>query len=442
MKAFYTKRNILIWLAFFLITNTFVVFLDKILLTLLSFFGFIALNIFAGITPRRKRKFRNRLCSHGAVLLGSFVLSVIPTLVFQGVVLVVALVTGNALLVTSLLICALGWLVIFWNGMLSIYAGSTQLGIRYRVMGALLGMIPIVNIFILRKIMHIVLEEAVFEEARDLRNEARSGEQICRTRYPIVLVHGVFFRDWKLLNYWGRIPEELETNGAKVYYGNHESASPVSISADQLTRRIRQIVEKTGCEKVNIIAHSKGGLDCRYALSECGAEKYVASLTTINSPHRGCEFADYLLKQVSPTVQRQIAETYNRTMRRLGDQNPDFMGAVKDLTASSCQMRNEQLSDAPGVYYRSVGSVLHKAREGRFPMNFSYHLVNHFDGVNDGLVGEKSFQWGEDYRLLAIEGDRGIAHSDMTDISRENIPGFDVREFYVELVRELKDRGL
>ena len=58
MKAFFTKRNILIWLAFFLITNTFVMFLDKMLLTLLNFFGFIVLNIFAGITPRRKRKFR------------------------------------------------------------------------------------------------------------------------------------------------------------------------------------------------------------------------------------------------------------------------------------------------------------------------------------------------------------------------------------------------
>ena len=69
-------------------------------------------------------------------------------------------------------------------------------------------------------------------------------------------------------------------------------------NSGELAERIRQIVEETGCEKVNIIAHSKGGLDSRYAISECGMGKYVASLTTINTPHRGCEFADYLLSKI------------------------------------------------------------------------------------------------------------------------------------------------
>ena len=35
----------------------------------------------------------------------------------------------------------------------------------------------------------------------------------CKTRYPIVLVHGIFSRDMKLLNYWGRIPAALIRNG-------------------------------------------------------------------------------------------------------------------------------------------------------------------------------------------------------------------------------------
>ena len=29
----------------------------------------------------------------------------------------------------------------------------------------------------------------------------------------------------------------------------------------------------------------------------------------------------------------------------------------------------------------------------------------------------------------------------MIDLNRENIPGFDVREFYVKLVHDLKERG-
>ena len=43
--------------------------------------------------------------------------------------------------------------------------------------------------------------------------------------------------------------------------------------------------------------------------------------------------------------------------------------------------------------------------------------------------------------LLETKGERGISHGDMIDLNRENIPGFDVREFYVGLVAELKRRG-
>ncbi len=55
-----------------------------------------------------------------------------------------------------------------------------------------------------------------------------------------------------------------------------------------------------------------------------------------------------------------------------------------------------------------------------------------------GLVGVESFQWGANYQLLKVDGKRGISHGDMIDLNRENIPGFDVREFYVQLVFKLK----
>ena len=58
------------------------------------------------------------------------------------------------------------------------------------------------------------------------------------------------------------------------------------------------------------------------------------------------------------------------------------------------------------------------------------------------MVSEKSFVWGEKYTFLTTEGSRGISHGDMIDLNRENIEGFDVREFYVKLAADLKDRGL
>lgn len=94
------------------------------------------------------------------------------------------------------------------------------------------------------------------------------------------------------------------------------------------------------------------------------------------------------------------------------------------------------------MFYQSTGSQLNSAVGGRFPLNFSYHFVKHFDSDNDGLVSVESSKWGENNIFLTVKGRRGISHGDMIDLNRENIKEFDVREFYVGLVNDLKKRGL
>ena len=202
------------------------------------------------------------------------------------------------------------------------------------------------------------------------------------------------------------------------------------------------MLAETGAEKVNIIAHSKGGLDCRYAMAKLGMAPYVASLTTVNTPHIGCVFADYLLHVIPDVVKNKVADTYNATLTKLGDDSPDFLAAVNNLTAFYCTKLDREMPVPDGVYCQSIGSVLIKAKGGKFPMNLAHPLVKHFDGENDGLVAERAFPWGEKYTLLKPTGKRGISHGDVIDLNRENIEGFDVREFYVELVADLKAKGL
>ena len=45
------------------------------------------------------------------------------------------------------------------------------------------------------------------------------------------------------------------------------------------------------------------------------------------------------------------------------------------------------------------------------------------------------------YKRVLIITDPFIANGDMIDLNRENIKGFDVREFYVGVVRGLKKMG-
>ena len=169
--------------------------------------------------------------------------------------------------------------------------------------------------------------------------------------------------------------------------------------------------------------------------------KHVASLTTITTLHRGCEFAEYILTKSPEKLQSSVAKAYNTALRRMGDYAPDFIGACRDLTKSACAEFNERVKDPDGVYIQSYGSLLKNPGGGQFPLNLTYNFVGMFDGGNDGLVGEKSFAWGSDFHLVTSPGKRGISHGDVIDLNRENIPGYDVREFYVQLVADLKKRG-
>ena len=46
------------------------------------------------------------------------------------------------------------------------------------------------------------------------------GRESCATKYPLVLLHGLSYRDdMALLASWGRIPDVLTEAGAKVFLG-------------------------------------------------------------------------------------------------------------------------------------------------------------------------------------------------------------------------------
>ena len=77
-----------------------------------------------------------------------------------------------------------------------------------------------------------------------------------------------------------------------------------------------------------------------------------------------------------------------------------------------------------------------------FPLNLGY-MMNRKDGTgNDGLVVKESALRGKNTLMINHKGRRGLSHGDMIDLFRENIDGFDVREFYVDIVKDLKERGL
>lgn len=114
------------------------------------------------------------------------------------------------------------------------------------------------------------------------------------TKYPIVLVHGLFgFDKIGPVDYWYGIPSALRSDGAKVYVTQVSAANSSEVRGEQLLSQVRQILAVTGAAKVNLIGHSHGGPTIRYVASV--RPDLVASVTSVGGVNRGSKVADVLL---------------------------------------------------------------------------------------------------------------------------------------------------
>ena len=115
------------------------------------------------------------------------------------------------------------------------------------------------------------------------------------TKYPVLLVHGMMVKDFSLWPAFRGITDFLRKQDVTVYVSNQDGVGSVETNAAQLKQEIEEILRKENCDKVNIIAHSKGGVDSRYMISRLDMADRVASLTTLSTPHHGSGLSARLL---------------------------------------------------------------------------------------------------------------------------------------------------
>jgi triacylglycerol lipase len=265
----------------------------------------------------------------------------------------------------------------------------------------------------------------------------------CKTVYPIVLVHGMGVQDNNFYLSWGRIPRCLRENGAAVFYGNTEAFAPIKDNAQILRKRIDEILAKTGAKKVNIIAHSKGGIDARYAISSLKVADKVASLTTIASPHNGSLALDFYCS--FPRFLQRIVAFFPDVFGKItGDKKSDFFTVTHEISAKKMAQFNTENPDVDGVYYQSF-ALLMANMFSDITMTPQYLLVRIFDGQNDGLLSPKSVEWTNFRGVIRSATNRGISHNDGVDFRRRRLcekktaNGYsDIVDFYIELAEGLK----
>jgi len=242
-----------------------------------------------------------------------------------------------------------------------------------------------------------------------------------KPRHPIVLAHGLFGFDEVGVGairhaYWKGIRDALEKDGNKVVVPRVPPCGSVAERAAALTRALSVLDEK----RVNVLAHSMGGLDARYAVTNLGLAARVAALVTVGTPHRGSPLAD-----LSTDVARKIG------LQRVLETAGVPLDAFHDLATARMARFNEEVSDVRSVAYASVVGVVRRKRKANPLLVPSYLWMKKSWGVSDGVVPASSQRWGE--VLAEVEAD----HWAQTGWSRH----FDAAEFWVRLVRELRAMG-
>ena len=129
---------------------------------------FLIINVLPGFFVIQSKQKQLHFCCHGAIMLVIFLISTAISVAFHiGLLFSWKAIGGGWMYFASVAVCIGVEAIVFWNGMLCIYLTSVQLGIRYRVIGAICGLIPIVNLVVLGKMLHIVFAEIRFETQRE-----------------------------------------------------------------------------------------------------------------------------------------------------------------------------------------------------------------------------------------------------------------------------------
>jgi uncharacterized alpha/beta hydrolase family protein len=108
---------------------------------------------------------------------------------------------------------------------------------------------------------------------------------------PVLLIHG-YLADASTWKIWEDL---LKKDGIQyfpiTFYKSDDKCGTAADHAKELDTQIRQIQNKTGSKQVNIVGHSKGGLDSRVYLFNNIKENDVANLIMIGVPNAGSPLA-------------------------------------------------------------------------------------------------------------------------------------------------------
>lgn len=263
--------------------------------------------------------------------------------------------------------------------------------------------------------------------------------EIIQLKHPILLCHGYgaiasLVKPSPLYD----VALLLRAHNVLAFAPNIVPYAKIETRAQGWVKLIEELIGELPHQKINIVAHSMGGLDMRYALSNLGIAKHVASFTTISTPHRGTSLAELTLK--TPDA---IREKLGDFLDWMGDRiyphtKSDSVGSAAQLTRTYItEQFNPSTPNIDDIPYYSYSSAVGKGTPEPIRVITRYQNKHIYDleGPNDGMVSVESAKWGEH-----------IETSNLSHLEQMNMRVKDNREvlyntFWLDVVKMLEKKG-
>jgi triacylglycerol lipase len=263
------------------------------------------------------------------------------------------------------------------------------------------------------------------------------------------LVHGILgFDDTKglaggLVKYWGGLDGYLRSQGAKV---TTPGSSPTR--ASQTKSQLNTWMAANNCSTVHLIGHSQGGLVIRYLVSNLAFASKTATVTTVNSLHKGAPMANIVLA-VIPSWLQPFTNSALSLLARLvyRDGRPqDVIAMGQSLTTTYVTSFNSSTPNVSGKKYYSYGSsmawadiIQHPIMALTHPITWAGGIFYGLGGENDGVVPFSSQKWGTWKGTPSAKWyATGIDHLQATNFEWSGQNYFDVNGWYLSIANNAK----
>jgi triacylglycerol lipase len=281
--------------------------------------------------------------------------------------------------------------------------------------------------------------------------------------FPIVLAHGMGgFDSLGTLEYYFQVAADLTASGEQVFTAEVSQFQSSEVRGAELAVFVDEALASSNACKVNIIAHSQGGLDARFILGTLGYGDRVASVVSIGTPHNGTPIADTMLG-LSPGLSAALTTAFLGFFGLAIDNpsdDPNVVASLNSLAEANAAAFAAANPDDPNVAFFSVAgrSLLQAADEecagGLRPnppttdaidatlltTGLFLQGLNILDPIpNDGMVPVASQKHGTFFGC--IPADHADEIGQLADLIADPVSQFDHKAFYRDLASFLHSQG-